>query len=82
LDTSIPYMILCPGALKHGNIVFPLQWTGIPPPMVCDDQPKNDFQSAPTGLGERTTWRMANLGSTILHEYTYVKPKRFVEIEP
>jgi hypothetical protein len=68
--TSNTKMIICPSGLKHGNIEVSLPGIGIPPPVVCDDQPKNGRYPARTGLGERTRWRTGTLGSIILHEYT------------
>ena len=65
--TSNPKMIICPNGLKHGNIEIPLPWPGIPPPVVCDDQPRNEIYPCLKGLGERTSWRMSTLGSVILH---------------
>lgn len=55
-----PTMIICPSTLTHGNIGDTVI-KDAPVPVTCDTV-KED--------GQRTTWRMNTVGSTILHEYT------------
>jgi hypothetical protein len=60
LDVDHPTIVICPSTLLHGNIgdkVIP----NAPVPVTCDTVKEG---------GQRTTWRMNTVGSTILHEYT------------
>jgi hypothetical protein len=55
-----PTIVICPHLLKHGNIGAKVILNA-PAPVTCDIVKEG---------GQRTTWRMNTIGSTILHEYT------------
>jgi hypothetical protein len=61
-DSDTPTIVLCESGLKHGAIKSSIK--DGPKEVNCDN------------IGNRVTWRMDTLGSTLIHEYTYVTTRR------
>lgn len=59
-NTPLPTIILCNTAMQHGVVDQSSMMQGFPAPVTCDT------------IGGRTSWRMATLGATLLHEWTHI----------